>query len=131
MSVARPLAAMTLGAAVLAAAGCEKPLKAPVERAACWHMVGKIEAGVKFNKLPGSYQSLEYCAAAIEMVRLQGGRQQINGAYQGQFLFISSRGIYVGQRVDGPRYLALVHTGDGRLVIPGAIVRPQAPRLPQ
>ena len=38
MSVARPLAAMTLGAAVLAAAGCEKPLKAPVERAACWHM---------------------------------------------------------------------------------------------
>ena len=131
MNVIRALTAGALGGAALALTACEKPLEAPTKRAACYHMVGKVEQGVKFNQLPGSYPSLEYCAAAIEMVRLQGARQQINGAYQGQFLFISSRGIYVGQRVDGPRYLALVHAGDGRLVIPGAIVRPRAPTLPQ
>jgi hypothetical protein len=125
------LVAVSLLAAASTLAACEEPLEAPKERTACFHMVGKVEDGVKFNKLPGSYQSLEYCAAGLEMVRLQGGRQQINGAYQGQFLFVSSRGIFVGQRVDGPRYLAMVRTRDGRLAIPGAVAMPQAPKLPQ
>jgi hypothetical protein len=111
------LVATALGAA-LVLGGCEEGLAAPTERSACWHMVGKVEEGVKFNRLPGNYESLEFCAAALEMVRLQGARQQINGAYQGQFLFVSSRGIFVGQEVDGPRYLALVRTRDGRLAIP-------------
>lgn len=130
MTLARLCGSALLAAAALTAAGCEERLKAPTVRAACYHMVGKVEEGVKFNKLPGEYQSLEFCAAGLEMVRLQGARQQINGAYQGQFLFISSRGIFVGQEVDGPRYIALVRTRDGRLAIPGAVAMPRPPAPP-
>jgi hypothetical protein len=130
MTLVRAAAAAALAAAALTTAGCEERLKAPTVRGACFHMVGKVEEGVKFNKLPGEYENLEFCAAALEMVRLQGARQQINGAYQGQFLFITSRGIFVGQEVDGPRYVALVRTRDGRLAIPGAVAMPRPPPPP-
>ena len=112
-----------LAALVLAAAGCEKKVEAPFTRKACFHMVPVEGAAPKFNRLPGVYESMEYCAAAIEMVRLQGRRQQITGSFQGQFIFATSRGIFVGQELEGPRYLALVRTGDGRLAVPGAVRR--------
>jgi hypothetical protein len=110
-----------LGALLLLAA-CAKEVEAPLERGACWHMVPAAEKGQapKFNKLPGEYESLEFCAAGLEMVRLQGARQEITGAYQGRFVFATSRGIFVGQTLEGSRYMSLVRTRDGRLVIPGA-----------
>ena len=123
-----PVRRLAVAAALLVAAAvsaCEEQVKAPTERLACWHMVPTgAETPPKFNKLPGSYQSLEFCAAALEMVRLQGARQQIAGAYQGQFIFATSRGIFVGQTLTGSRYIALVRTADGRLAIPGAARQP-------
>lgn len=120
--IARPLLAVA-GAAALAA--CEPQVQAPTVRGACFHMVADeaAEQGRRFNRLPGKYPSLEYCAAALEVVRLRGGRGEIAGAYQGQFLFHNRRGIYVAQKFDGARYLALVRTGDGRLTMPGAVRR--------
>ena len=111
--------AVVLGA--LALSGCEQPLKAPREPGTCFHMVAQGEGlPPKFNDLPGEYKGMEYCAAALERVRLNGGRQLITGAYQGQFIFAQTRGIFVGKSLDGPRYLALVHTRDGKLAPPGA-----------
>jgi hypothetical protein len=116
---------IALTAAALALAACEQPVKAPLGRGQCYHMVSQgssdaERAEPKFNQLPGYYQSLEYCAAGLEQVRLTGMRGEINGAYQGQFVWINRRGIYVSQGYEEPRYLALVRTGDGRLVVPGA-----------
>jgi hypothetical protein len=121
--VPHQLKLLGLATALALTAGCEKEVEAPTTRKACFHMVPLEEAPPKFNRLPGSYESMEYCAAALEMVRLQGRRQQITGSFQGQFIFATSRGIFVGQGLDGPRYLALVRTGDGRLAVPGAVRR--------
>jgi hypothetical protein len=53
----------------------------------------------------------------------QSNNASMVGAYQGSFIFIEKEGIYVGQTYDGPRYMSLVRTGDGRLAVPGAIRR--------
>ena len=39
------------------------------------------------------------------------------------FIFLEKEGIYVGQTYEGPRFMSLVRTGDGRLAVPGAIRR--------
>lgn len=123
-------AALKLGAtaltvaAGLVVAGCEPELEAPRVRGACYHLVPAREGQEpKFNRLPGEYQSLEYCAAALEHVRRRGGRAEIQGAYGGQFLFHNKRAIYSAQSYGGTRYVALVRTGDGRLAMPGAVRR--------
>lgn len=117
------LVAIAAGAGALVA--CEPELQAPTTRGACFHMVPDpaAEQGQRFNRLPGRYPSLEYCAAALEAVRVRGGRGEIAGAYQTQFLFHNRRGIYVAQKFEGARYLALVRTSDNRLAMPGAVPR--------
>ncbi|MBW3559483.1 MAG: hypothetical protein KY449_06895 [Proteobacteria bacterium] len=117
-------AALKLGLAAASAlllSACQPELEAPRVRGACYHLVTKEGQEPRFNRLPGNYQSLEYCAAALEVIRRRGGRAEINGAYGGQFLFHNKRGIMVAQRYNGMRYMALVRTGDGRLAMPGAI----------
>lgn len=111
---------LALGSGVLLSA-CQPELEAPRVRGACYHMVLKEGEDPRFNRLPGQYQSMEYCAAALEVIRRRGGRSEINGAYGGQFLFHNKRGIYVAQKYGGMRYMALVRTGDGRLAMPGAV----------
>jgi hypothetical protein len=112
--------------AVTAAAGaCQPTLEAPRERGACYHLVKPEEGKPRFNRLPGQYESMEYCAAALEVVRRRGARGEIEGSYGGQFLFHNRRGIMVAQKYDGARYMALVRTGDGRLAMPGAVRRQQ------
>jgi hypothetical protein len=74
--------------------------------------------------------NLETCAANLEAMRIKflrlgGSAEEILGAYQANFLFIQRAGIFSSTSLNGPRYLALVRTGDGRLAIPGAM--PQAP----
>ncbi len=73
--------------------------------------------------------NLETCAANLEghahQVPADGGTQQeIYGAYQANFLFLEPQGVLTSTSLEGPRYVALVRTGDGRLAIPGAM--PQA-----
>jgi hypothetical protein len=115
-----------LGAAALSAgslSACQPEMEAPRVRGACYHMVASNPEPPRFNRLPGEYQSLEYCAAALEVIRRRGGRPEIQGAYGGQFLFHNKRGIMVAQRYNGTRYMALIRTGDGRLAMPGAVRR--------
>lgn len=120
-------AAVTRGGSSLALvaglvlAACQPELEAPRARSACYHLVLKEGREAKFNRLPGNYESMEYCAAALEVIRRRGGRGEINGAYGGQFLFHNRRGIYVAQKFNGMRYMALVRTSDGRLAMPGAV----------
>jgi hypothetical protein len=114
---------LAAAAALVLMTACEKQIEAPRVKGACYHMVEAAEAGAppKFNRLPGRYEQMEYCAAALEKVRLMGGRQRITGSYQGLFIFAQPRGIFFGKSLDGPRYLALMRTGRGTLAAPGAI----------
>jgi hypothetical protein len=84
---------------------------------------------LKYNRLVVA-PNLETCAANLEAMRLKflrmGGTQQnIYGAYQANFLFLQQEGVLTSTSLEGPRYVALVRTGDGRLAIPGAM--PTAP----
>lgn len=120
---------MALGAAILlsaAVAACSpKAVEAPMLAKVCFHVAFPKEGEVKFNKLAGNVPNLESCAAALEGMRLRflrlGGAEEIVGAYQGQYLFLSSKGVQSAQTLTGVRYTALVPTGDGRLAVPGAM----------
>lgn len=126
-----PLARLSLlAAATLALCGCKAPVEAPADKGVCWHMAPKKEGGYAFYKLSENVPSLEYCAAALEkmrqnFVRLGGSHTQISGAYQGQFIFVQHEGIFTASSLETTPYLALVRSGDGRLVTPGAMPQPQ------
>lgn len=128
--MSRPALAL---AALLAAAGlsaCEKQLEAPRATGVCFHLVQKEGEAPKFNQVAANQQSLEYCAARLEIMRrrfmsLGGQRTELVGAYQGRFIFIERRGIFTSKSLNGNRYLTLVRTGDGRLAVPGAMPQRQ------
>jgi len=111
----------------LALGACQKRIQPPGDPGVCYHVVFKGEELIyrKLVKAP----NLETCAANLEAMRLKflslgGTAQEILGAYQANFLFIQKTGIFSSTSLDGPRYLALVRTGDGRLAIPGAMPQP-------
>jgi hypothetical protein len=116
-------AALVLAAAL---AGCgDSGLKAPTEAGVCWHLV-RAEGEYRFNRLADNQPQLEHCAARLEDMRLRfmrlGSQEtEIVGAYQGQFIFLQREGIFTSKRLNSTPYLALVRTGDGRLVMPGAV----------
>ena len=119
--------------AVLAAAGllaaCEHRTEPPGDPGVCYHVVPQKGGALKYNKLVNA-RSLEACAANLEAMRIKflnmgGSQQEIYGAYQANFLFLVPEGVQTSTSLEGPRYTALVRTGDGRLAIPGAM--PQAP----
>jgi hypothetical protein len=121
----RPLLPI-LSVLALAVAGCSQGVQAPTDSQVCWHMVQLKDGKVRFNKLAGNVPNLESCAVQLEAMRLRfaalgASTEQMIGAYQGQFLFLQSEGIFTGQTLDGAHYLLLVRSGDGRLVKPGVM----------
>jgi hypothetical protein len=123
------LAAVVLAASGLALAGCQKEIKAPFETGVCFQVATNKDKSLRFNPVARNVPQLEECAATLEGMRVrfvrlgQSNNKSMVGAYQGSFIFIEKEGIYVGQTYDGPRYMSLVRTGDGRLAVPGAIRR--------
>lgn len=120
--------ALWLLAAGLGLAACSKRIEPPGTPGACYH-VQPTKDGLRYNRLPSAQPDLEHCAAALEAMRIRflnmGGNQvSIAGAYQGSFLFLTPVGIYSSTSWEGNRFLALVRSGDGRLVVPGAMPMP-------
>ena len=121
--------ALTLAAAVPALSplvtGCAKNREAPLDVGVCYAVVEQPDKKLKFNKVSDGVKSLEFCAAALEKVRLQflrlgGSNRETTGAYQGHFLFLQQDGIYSSETYDGPRFITLVRYND-KLVMPGAV----------
>ena len=122
-------AAFVAFASALALSACQKRTEPPGGVGICYHVTFQKDGKLKFNKLVNA-PNLETCAANLEAMRIKflrmgGSAQEILGAYQANFIFVQKTGIFSGTTLDGPRYPALVRTGDGRLAIPGAM--PQAP----
>ena len=112
-------------AAALALGACAKRTRPPGDPGICYHVVPQKDQSLKYNKLVVT-DSLEKCAANLEAMRIKfltlgGTRQEIYGAYQANFLFLQKEGVLTSTSLEGPRYVALVRTGDGRLAIPGAM----------
>jgi hypothetical protein len=120
--------ALTLAAAA-ALSACAKKTEPPGDVGVCFHVVPQKDGSLKYNKLVAT-DSLEKCAANLEAMRIKflrlgGNQQNIYGAYQANFLFLEKAGVLTSTSLEGPRYVALVRTGDGRLAIPSAM--PQDP----
>ena len=112
-------------AAVLALASCAQRTEPPGDPGICYHVVPQKDGSMKYFKLVKT-PTLEACAANLEAMRIKflmmgGNQQNIYGAYQANFLFLEKEGVQTSTSLEGPRYMALVRTGDGRLAIPGAM----------
>jgi len=112
-------------AAALALSACAKKTTPPGDAGVCYHVVPQKDGSMKYNRLVKA-ASLEICAANLEAMRIKfltlgGNQQEIYGAYQANFLFLEKEGVLTSTSLEGPRYVALVRTGDGRLAIPGAM----------
>ena len=122
-------AAVIAAAAILSGCQAKDEVEAPITKFTCYHMVHNKAGGYDFNVVAKNIPNLEYCAAALERMRLRfvslgGTHTEITGSYQGQFIFVQREGVFSSQRFKSGAYLALVRTNDGRLVVPGA---PQTP----
>ncbi|HEX7945936.1 MAG TPA: hypothetical protein VF495_14795 [Phenylobacterium sp.] len=116
---------LVLTAAALALTACAKKTVPPGDAGVCYHVVPQKDGTLKYNKLVQA-DSLEKCAANLEAMRIKflrlgGSQQDIYGAYQANFLFLVKEGVMTSTSLEGPRYVALVRTGDGRLAIPSAM----------
>lgn len=125
MRIAPVLTVAALAAAALALSACAKRTEPPGAVGVCFHVVPQKDGSLKYNKLVNT-PDLEHCAANLEAMRVKflrmgGTQQEIYGAYQANFLFLEREGVFTSTSLEGPRYLALVRTGDGRLAIPGAM----------
>lgn len=115
--------------AAVGLASCgEKPIEPPSNVGICWHAIPQTDGTIKFNELAQNVPNLETCAATLEGMRIRFARlgsqqRELLGAYQGNFVFLQSEGVFVASDMKRARYLALVRTGDGRLAVPGAITR--------
>jgi hypothetical protein len=112
-------------AAAAALSACAKRTEPPGTAGVCYHVVPQKDGTLKYNKLVNT-PDLEHCASNLEAMRIRflsmGGNQtEIYGAYQANFLFLTPNGVQTSTSLEGPRYTALVRTGDGRLAIPGAM----------
>ncbi len=118
------IAGLAVLAAALAAAGCTPTVDAPTDKGVCWHMVLQKNAKPKFFKLSQNEPDLEHCAAALEGMRLRflllgGSTVEVDGAYQGQFLYDDPRGVFTASDLNATPFPFLVRTGEGHLVPPG------------
>jgi len=118
---------LTLAAASLA--GCQKRTEPPGDVGVCYSVSFKKGGELAYHRLVNA-PNLETCAANLEALRLKflrlgGTAQETMGAYQANFIFVQREGIFSSTSLQGPRYIALVRTGDGRLAIPGAMPQGQ------
>jgi hypothetical protein len=115
----------TITAAAFALTACSSRTEPPGDTGICYNVVPQKDGKLKYFKLVDA-PSLEVCAANLEAMRLKflrmgGNQQNVYGAFQANFLFLEAEGVKTSTSLEGPRYLALVRTGDGRLAIPGAM----------
>lgn len=126
MSHTRTLLALTV---TLAAGGvlsaCAKRTEPPGTAGVCYAVSFEKSGKLNYNKLVDA-PNLETCAANLEALRIKflrmgGSAEETLGAYQANYIWVQREGIFTSTSLEGPRYIALVRTGDGRLARPGAM----------
>ena len=82
-------------------AACNGP-PAPQAAGVCWR-ANQATGKVSFSPLARDVGTLESCAVLLEAVRLQGA-PQVNGAYQGYFIFVGADAMTSALHAGGVRY---------------------------
>ena len=121
------MAVLVLACSLLA--GCQQEIRVPTDTGVCWHLVTLEDGKTRFNPMARGLTDIEHCAAALESMRLQfnrlgQNRDEVIGGYQGRFIWIEREGVFLSQTLNGTRFLALVRSGDGRLVTQGSMEQP-------
>ena len=83
-------------------AACSGPT-APQDVGVCWLGGADASGPARFKPVARDVDSLESCAVLLEAMRLKGGAE-IDGAYQGYFIFADSREISSAMHTAGIRY---------------------------
>ena len=117
-TLATTLAALALG-------GCSSAVQAPTDAGVCYHLAAMQNDKPQFNVVAKGVPDMEHCAAHLEAMRVRflglgGNARDIVGAYQGNFLFLESDGVFTSSSYEGVRYPFLVRTADGKLAAPGS-----------
>jgi hypothetical protein len=120
------MTAAAVALSLIALGACTKHLQAPLDRGVCYHVAFDKSGKARFNRVAENMPNMENCAAQLEGMRVRFARMgayqnEVVGAYQGVFIFVKPNGIFSAKTYESVQYLALVRTGDGRLVIPGAM----------
>ncbi len=82
-------------------AACSGP-GAPQDDGVCW-LAGGAAGQARFKPLAHGVDSLESCAVLLEAMRLKGGAE-VDGAFQGYFIFAGTRQISSAVHTGGLRY---------------------------
>jgi hypothetical protein len=86
---------------ILPLTACSGP-SAPQDDGVCWRSHGGT-GPTAFEPVARGVQNLESCAVLLEAMRLRGGAD-VEGAYQGYFVFASATGISSGMHAGGLHY---------------------------
>ncbi len=125
-----------LGGLALASAlyACGQGFRPPTDTGVCFHMVtngkgqvgGQVSGKYRFFSLKRDVPDLEHCAAALDTMRvhflsLGGTAHDVTGVYQGEYLFVGSRGVFSADSLDASPFPMLTRAPDGRLVPQGSL----------
>jgi len=83
-------------------AACSGPA-APQDVGVCWLAGADASGPARYTPVARGVDSLESCAVLLEAMRLRG-RAEVDGAYQGYFIFADSRQISSAVHTGGIRY---------------------------
>src|SRR5579863_9960632 len=115
---------LLLAAAALMLCACQAQPQAPTDAGVCYHLAAVQNGKGQFNVLATHVPDMEHCAASLEAMRIKflslgGSNVEIAGAYQGNFIFLESDGIFTATSYNGGRFPFLVRNG-GQLVPVGS-----------
>ena len=133
----RTIAIFGAAAALMALAACESGPKAPTDQGVCYNVVNPTDKEtIDFVVVARDQATIEQCAARLEEVRQRfrrmgmGADEEVVGTYQGRFMFVDRGGVWTAKSLTGGRYFLLARSGDGRLVVSGAIEHPPETQPP-
>jgi hypothetical protein len=89
--------------ALLALAGCQKPVEAPRTAGVCWRLGDGMNGRKDFKPFATGLETLEDCAARLEGAHLAGGTPMVGG-FQGRIIYVTDEEVSVAANSKSTRY---------------------------
>jgi hypothetical protein len=97
------LARLIFGLALLALAGCEKPVEAPRTPGICWRLGEAANGRKDFKPFATGVETLEDCAAQLEGAHLVNGTPMVGG-FHGRIIYVTDEEVSVAANSRSTRY---------------------------
>ena len=89
--------------ALLALAGCQKPVEAPRTAGVCWRLADGMNGRKDFKPFATGLETLEDCAAQLEGAHLANGTPMVGG-FQGRIIYVTDEEVSVAANSRSTRY---------------------------